>query len=294
MEFGKACEDFSWNRCTSTPLRSETNGIADRAVRRVKEGASAVLLQSGLDENWWADSMECYTYLRNIQDLLSDGKISYERRSGGPLIGPIIPFDSLVEYYPISAKKTSQESINLERKSYLDYSLDTLCTRGEFGRVTYWLQTMRSWKRWTHRKSTLEKTQCKGRNISQRKWKIHFPAAERRIKLSGGDEELRTRTLIREHPIRGESQREFLGESEGSLPPPQDSFPHASEEINDFWSMSGNFIFRHHVESRVRHFSPREESFPVPLKYIDVSRTTRTNLDVMQERRIDRWVKRFV
>ena len=29
------------------------------------------------------------------------------------------------------------ESINLERKSYLDCSSDTLCTRGEFGRVTY-------------------------------------------------------------------------------------------------------------------------------------------------------------
>ena len=51
--------------------------------------------------------------------------------------------------------------------------------------------------------------------------------------------------------------------------------------------MSGNFIFRHYVESRVKLYSPREESFPIPLKYIDVSRTTRTNLDVMQERRID-------
>ena len=58
LEFGKACEDLSWNHCTSTPHRSETNGIAERAVRRVKEGTSAVLLQSGLDENWWADSME--------------------------------------------------------------------------------------------------------------------------------------------------------------------------------------------------------------------------------------------
>ena len=35
-----------------------------------------------------------------------------------------------------SLRKTSQESINLERKSYLDGSLDTLCTRVEFGRVT--------------------------------------------------------------------------------------------------------------------------------------------------------------
>ena len=51
--------------------------------------------------------------------------------------------------------------------------------------------------------------------------------------------------------------------------------------------MSGSFIYRHHVEPRVKLYSPREESFPTPLKYIDVSRTTHTNLDVMQERRID-------
>ena len=84
LEFGKACEDLSWNHCTSTPHRSETNGIAERAVRRVKEGTSAVLLQSGLNENWWADSMECYTCLRNVTDLLSDGKTPYERRFGQP------------------------------------------------------------------------------------------------------------------------------------------------------------------------------------------------------------------
>ena len=80
----------------------------------------------------------------------------------------------------------------------------------------------------------------------------------------------------------------FLGESEGSPPsPPQDSYPDAGEARNDFWSMSGNFIYRHHVEPRVKLHSPREESFPIPLKYIDVSRTTRTNLDVEQERRVD-------
>ena len=36
MEFGRACEDLSWHLCTSTPHRSETTGIAERAVRRSK------------------------------------------------------------------------------------------------------------------------------------------------------------------------------------------------------------------------------------------------------------------
>ena len=74
----------------------------------MKEGTSAVLLQSGLNDNWWADSMECYTYLRNVTDLFSDGKPPYERRFGQPFKGPIIPLGSLVEYYPKTAKDQSR------------------------------------------------------------------------------------------------------------------------------------------------------------------------------------------
>ena len=114
-----------------------------------------------------------------------------------------------------------------------------------------------------------------------------FPIADGRIKTPGRDQELRTSTLIRHRPIQGERHIDFLGESEGSLPQPQDSFPDAGEAINDFWSMSGSFIYRHHVEPRVKLYSPREELFPIPLKYIDVTRTTHTNLDVKQEKRID-------
>ena len=93
--------------------------------------------------------------------------------------------------------------------------------------------------------------------------------------------------MVWHRPIQGESNIDFLGESEGSLPQPQDSFPDASEAKSDFWSMSGSFIYRHHVEPRVTLYSPREESFPIPLEYSDVSRTTHTNLDVKQEKRID-------
>ena len=93
--------------------------------------------------------------------------------------------------------------------------------------------------------------------------------------------------MVRHRPIQGESNIDFLRQSEGSLPQPHDSFPDAGEAINDFWSMSGNLKNRHHVEPRVKLYSPSEESFSIPLKYIDVSRTTDTNLDVKLERRID-------
>ena len=61
-------------------------------------------------------------------------------------------------------------------------------------------------------------------------------------KMDESNLELRTPTLICQHPTRRESNIDFLGESEGSLPQPQDSLPDASEAINDFWSMSGSFI----------------------------------------------------
>ena len=250
-----------------TPHRSETNGIAERAVRRVKEGTSAVLLQSGLNESWWADSMECYTYLRNVTDLLSDGKTPYERRFGQPFKGPIIPFGSLVEYHPLTAKDQSRIH-QFGKKVLPGFFLGCALYGGKFGRVTYWLQTLRSWRRWTHRKSTRKDSNAKEVIFPKEKEVFMFPIADGRIKPLGGDQDLRTSTLIRQRPIRGESRLDFLGESEGSLPPPHDSCPDAGEAIYDFWSMCGNFIYRHHVEPRVKLFSPREESLSIPLKYI--------------------------
>ena len=47
-------------------------------------------------------------YLRNIQDLLADGKTPYERRFAEPFKGPIIPFGAMVECHPISAKDQSR------------------------------------------------------------------------------------------------------------------------------------------------------------------------------------------
>ena len=70
LEFGKSCEDLSWNYSTSTPI--DPRQMVLRVFPSIKEGTSAARLQSGLDEKWWADSMECYCCLRNVYDLLED------------------------------------------------------------------------------------------------------------------------------------------------------------------------------------------------------------------------------
>ena len=54
--------------------------------------AVEALLQSGLDERWWSDSVECCCHLRNVQDLLADAKTPHEKLFGEPFRGPLTPF----------------------------------------------------------------------------------------------------------------------------------------------------------------------------------------------------------
>ena len=158
----------SFLECTSTPHRSETNGIAERAVRRVKEGTSAVLLQSSLGNEWSGDSMECYCYLRNIQDLFSHGKTPYERRFEMPFNGPVIPFGAMVEYHPVSAK--DQPGLH----QFVAKVLPSVF-------LGYALHAERIWK--GHKRiggdgrirTPRPKAQCKRSVNTAKKWKLHIP-----------------------------------------------------------------------------------------------------------------------
>ena len=165
LEFGKACEDLSCTHCTSTPHKSETNVIAERAVRRIKEGTSAVLLQSGLDEKRWADSMECFCVLRNIQDLLSDGKTPYEWRIGEPNTGAVIPFGAMVEYHPYFCQRPVATA-SIRSKSLARYIPWICVARGEI----HW-GTGTDGRIWNLR----EMTQCKGSVDAHERWKVYIP-----------------------------------------------------------------------------------------------------------------------
>ena len=155
-------------------------------------------------------------------------------------------FGSLVEYYPISAKDQSrihQFGKKVLPGLFLGYALNA----GRIWKGDILVADIEELGTMDASEIYSEKTQCERGDISQTR-RIYFPVADGRIKLPGGDQDLRTSTLIRQRPIRGENHLDFLGESEGSLPPPHDSFPDAGEAVNDFWSMSGSFMNCHHVE----------------------------------------------
>ena len=121
--------------------------------------------------------------------------------------------------------------------------------------------------------------------ITQEGDEFIFPVAGGTAKLSGRDHEFRDPTLRREQTVRSEDlSRELHGE------PGQSQTAESTDDAEaraDFWSIQRDFIYRLHNEPRVQLHVPKEETFANPLKYIAVTRSTYTDLDVMQEKRVD-------
>ena len=102
--FVKAFQDLQWTHDTQTPHCSETNVIAERAVRRVREGTTTATVQSGLPDQWWDCAVECYCHMRNVHDKTADDKTWCEKRFGVTFDGLLMPFEANISDKPASSK----------------------------------------------------------------------------------------------------------------------------------------------------------------------------------------------
>ena len=66
-----------------------------------------MLAQSGLAHEWRREATECYTYLRNIHDVVHDGKTPCELRRGVIFDGYPLPFWCAVDYKPHAKRGTA-------------------------------------------------------------------------------------------------------------------------------------------------------------------------------------------
>ncbi len=89
---------------TNTPHRSVTNGQAENAVKRVNQGTSCVLYQSGLVEPWWPYAMKAFCFLHCVLDIQVEGKTAYEKRNNAIFDGPIWAVGIEVKWQPQSQK----------------------------------------------------------------------------------------------------------------------------------------------------------------------------------------------
>ena len=114
-EFGKSCEDFSWNHCTSTPHRSETDGIAEREqCAESRKGH----LRYCCNQVWRKKKVGGFhgmllLFAKHTRSLVWwEDKTLEERRFGEPCKGPIMPFRAQF------LLKTCRDCISSASKSY--------------------------------------------------------------------------------------------------------------------------------------------------------------------------------
>ena len=87
--------------------------------------------------------------------------------------------------------------------------------------------------------------------------------------------------------VRDEDATGLAGaRAEDDLPNPDAE----SQGVHGFWTMTKECVIRHHHRPRMSMNIPPSDSFPLPLKYIDVTRAAETDMEELALRRIsDIW-----
>ena len=206
-----------------------------------------------------------------------------------PFDGRVIPLGAMVEYHPISAKDQSrlhQFGAKVLPGIFLGYALYA----GGIWKGDIMVADIEELEEMDASELHARRLNAKVVLTPQRSGNFIFPVADGTEQIFGGEQRLRTSTLTRERPERGEEQEILQGTSHELDSPTQlqDDATRNDEEVkDDFWTIAGQFIYRHYVVPRVKLYMPKQASFPIPLKYIDVTRTTYTSLDVLLEKQIE-------
>ena len=117
----------------SLPGRPQSNGVAERAVRKVLEGVRSLLDASGLPLAFWAYAALHFCHSHNIEMI--DGDSAWNRRHGkGHFSGLQVPFGAKVEFKP--APTQSQKRTKFETKSMPGVFLGYKLQQGGYGETT--------------------------------------------------------------------------------------------------------------------------------------------------------------
>ena len=107
-ELRQAAKKLGWGFPTATPGQPQSNGLAERTVRKVKEGGRSNLVQSGLSTTWWPYACSHHCFARNVGDV--DGDSAYNKRFGkGHCKALQVPFGAVVDFLPVKRSNDVNE-----------------------------------------------------------------------------------------------------------------------------------------------------------------------------------------
>ena len=251
--------------------------------------------------------MRCATLLKNIVDLLHNRKTAYEMRFGEPFRGPIFPFGCEIYYEPITDDdKRKCHSLGVKVLSGIFVGYKQHHGGGWTGdlRIIDWIQMENA-----ERPSEVYVKTFKSSEIHP--VKLHdnfvFPCSTGDLRQPGVDPSsarLRGRTVRSGNPNIGKREEKINPQS--TEDDPEQPVSHEDDTCNnapqltplqkyelkenhitdinqDYWFVNNDVVTRYHVTPRSYLYIPQEHSFPIPLKYIDVQRKTKTNLEDLAE-----------
>jgi len=276
-ELRAASRELGIDHDKSRPHRPQTNGVAERAVRRVKEGTSCALVQSGWNESYWPEAMNCFCFLRNAVDVLITGETAWEKRFGVPFKGKILPFGCEINYKPITDKdaaKTHQFGAKMlpgifmgyKQKSGGGWSGDVfICDSDEI-------------------KNASRFSDIYIKDFAQSEVQVVLVNGEPRFPLALGElkqpepAERRAPTPKRStkaepswEPDQGEASKGTITtevQDKEADPQPSGEVDPIPVDQRDYWVVNEDTMTRYHKQPRFKLFMPDEVKCPLPLKYI--------------------------
>ena len=303
-ELGAACEELGWVHDTSTPYRSESNGIAENAVKRVNEGTSCTLSQSGFSDPWWKEAMQTFCFLRCVVDQLVGGKTAYFLRFKVDYDGPTYPMGCHITYLPRNeAEKAKVHAVGGRRLQgiFVGYVQNAqggfqgdlrFCDWDDIAEATH---ANNIFIKRTHADEILP--------VLDEKGDFMFPLVEGDLSQPGQKAQLVRKLSRRERKKREEkelkdreAEEDAEDEDDPNIPPrelltdrgqPQNPPPDICVAESDFWTCNSSVLTRHHVKPRSKLFVPSMFDCPIPLKWLDVYRHTITNLPDVKEANVN-------
>ena len=240
--------------------------------------------------------MMCYCMLRNCVDILACGHTAYFNRFGVNFPGTLIPFGAEINYKPASPK-------DLKRMP----TFGTRVLPGLF--VGYQQQAGGGWSGdvlvadWEEIANAESQSDIHIRRVAMKEIEVvkkgdrfRYPAATGELKQPGNEslEGIVGREARRRKAIEEEEEAEGLipleGEEDEELELPDDDDPFEETEELDEWSFSGDTLIRIHRSPRKSLFKPDRADMPVPQRFLDIMRTTETDLSDHSESKVrDYW-----